>query len=42
LRPLTIKQVLDASQPHVDADFLVDGVELGNVRPPAAVFHLVS
>lgn len=32
LRPLTIKQVLEASQPHADADFLVDGVELGNVR----------
>lgn len=34
LRPLTIKQVLEASQPHADADFLVDGVELGNVRHP--------
>ncbi|KAJ9123541.1 hypothetical protein QFC24_003756 [Naganishia onofrii] len=32
LRPLTIKQVLEASQPHADADFLVDGVELGNVK----------
>lgn len=32
LRPLTIKQVLEASQPHPDADFSVDGVELGSVR----------
>ncbi|KAJ9117898.1 hypothetical protein QFC20_000179 [Naganishia adeliensis] len=32
IRPLTIKQVLEASQPHADADFLVDGVELGNIK----------
>lgn len=25
LRPLTIKQILDAQQPHPDADFRVDG-----------------
>ncbi|PQE13698.1 replication factor A2 protein [Rutstroemia sp. NJR-2017a BVV2] len=28
LRPVTIKQILDAVQPHPDADFKIDGVEV--------------
>lgn len=32
LRPVTIRQILDASQPHPDAEFSLDGAELGQVR----------
>ncbi|KAL8712540.1 MAG: hypothetical protein Q9225_006930, partial [Loekoesia sp. 1 TL-2023] len=28
LRPCTIKQVLDATQPHPDADFKIDDIEV--------------
>lgn len=31
LRPVTIKQVLDAQQPHPDADFKIDEVEITQV-----------
>ena len=31
LRPVTIKQVLDAQQPHPDADFKIDDVEITQV-----------
>lgn len=31
LRPVTIKQLLDAQQPHPDADFKIDGAELTQV-----------
>ncbi|PWN42174.1 replication protein A, subunit RPA32 [Ceraceosorus guamensis] len=31
LRPVTIRQVLNAEQSHMDADFLVDGVEVGQL-----------
>lgn len=32
LRPVTIKQLNEASQPHPDADFLIDDVDVGQVR----------
>lgn len=32
LRPVTIKQVLDAQQPHPDADFKIDDVEITQVN----------
>ena len=32
LRPVTIKQILDAQQPHPDADFKIDEVEVSQVR----------
>lgn len=31
LRPVTIKQILDAQQPHPDADFKIDGTEVTQV-----------
>ena len=31
LRPVTIKQALDASQPHIDAKFSIDGVEITQI-----------
>ncbi|EPY51325.1 single-stranded DNA binding protein Ssb2 [Schizosaccharomyces cryophilus OY26] len=31
LRPVTIKQILDATQVHADAEFKIDGVEVGQV-----------
>ena len=31
LRPVTIKQVLDATQPHPDADFSIDDVEITQI-----------
>jgi hypothetical protein len=33
VRPVTIKQVLDAQQPHPDADFKIDGDAISQVRP---------
>ena len=33
LRPLTILQLNKASQAHVDADWKVDDIEIGHVRP---------
>ena len=32
LRPVTIKQILDAQQPHPDADFRIDGEGISQVR----------
>lgn len=32
LRPVTIRQTLNASQPHSDAQFTSDGAELSQVR----------
>lgn len=34
LRPVTIKQVLDAQQPHPDAEFKIDDIEITQVLPP--------
>jgi hypothetical protein len=31
VRPVTIKQILDAQQPHPDADFKVDGDPISQV-----------
>lgn len=31
LRPVVIKQLHDATQTHADADWLIDGVEIGQV-----------
>jgi replication factor A2 len=31
LRPVTIKQVIDAQQAHPDAEFRIDGVEVSQV-----------
>jgi hypothetical protein len=31
LRPVTIVQILQAAQPHPDADFAIEGVDLGSV-----------
>lgn len=31
LRPVTIKQVLEASQPHPEADFKIDDADLSHV-----------
>lgn len=31
LRPVTIKQIIGADQPHPDADFQIDGVDVGSV-----------
>lgn len=31
LRPLTVKQILEAHQPHADADFKVDGQAVSQV-----------
>jgi replication factor A2 len=35
LRPVTIKQILDAQQAHPDAEFRIDGVEVGQVSFPS-------
>lgn len=32
LRPVTIKQLNEAQQPNPDADFLIDDVDVGQVR----------
>lgn len=34
LRPVTIKQILEAVQPHPDAEFKLDDVELSHVDHP--------
>lgn len=31
IRPVTVKQVNDASQLHPDSDYTIDGVEVGTV-----------
>lgn len=33
LRPVTIKQIIGADQPHPDADFQIDGADVGSVSP---------
>jgi hypothetical protein len=33
LRPVTIKQIIDAQQPHPDAEFKLDGHEMTQVTP---------
>ncbi len=42
LRPVTIKQVLDASQAHPDADFKLDGHEMTQVPPPQTLIFFIS
>lgn len=37
LRPVTIRQILNAEQPHPDADFTLDGAELGQLTFVAVV-----
>ncbi|KAN0064808.1 Replication factor A protein 2 [Thecaphora frezii] len=37
LRPVTIRQILNADQPHPDAEFTLDGVELGQLTFVAVV-----
>lgn len=37
LRPLTIRQIRNAEQPHPDADFRVDGQDIGQVTVVAIV-----
>ncbi|EPQ30444.1 uncharacterized protein PFL1_01970 [Pseudozyma flocculosa PF-1] len=37
LRPVTIRQILNADQPHPDADFTLDGTELGQLTFVAVV-----
>ncbi|KAI9751224.1 MAG: hypothetical protein M4579_006156 [Chaenotheca gracillima] len=34
LRPVTIRQVVEAQQPHPDADFKIDGVDIAQVPHP--------
>lgn len=36
LRPVTIKQILEAVQPHPDAEFKIDDVELSHVDHPSS------
>jgi replication factor A2 len=36
MRPVTIKQVLEAQLPHPDADFKIDGTEVTQVRGVAS------
>lgn len=33
VRPLTIKQVLEAQQPYAEAEFKVDGEQISQVNP---------
>ncbi|GAO46833.1 replication protein A, subunit RPA32 [Saitoella complicata NRRL Y-17804] len=37
LRPVTIKQILDAQQPHPDADFRIDNADIGQITFVAAI-----
>ena len=41
LRPVTIKQLLDAEQPHPDADFKIDGSEVGHITFVGVVRNVV-
>ena len=45
LRPVTIKQILDAQQPHPDAEFKIDDVEITQVctssLPPFQLYLLI-
>ncbi|KAE8211718.1 hypothetical protein CF319_g4976 [Tilletia indica] len=40
LRPVTIRQILAADQPHADADFCLDGVDLGQLTFVAVVRNM--
>ncbi|EST05606.1 Replication protein A, C-terminal [Kalmanozyma brasiliensis GHG001] len=40
LRPVTIRQILKAEQPHPDADFTLDGTELGQLTFVAVVRNI--
>ncbi|PWZ02361.1 replication protein A, subunit RPA32 [Testicularia cyperi] len=40
LRPVTIRQILNASQPHPDAEFTLDGAELGQLTFVAVVRNI--
>ncbi|GAK64515.1 replication protein A, subunit RPA32 [Moesziomyces antarcticus] len=40
LRPVTIRQLINAEQPHPDADFIVDGAELGQLTFVAVVRNI--
>ncbi|KAH8089703.1 hypothetical protein HD553DRAFT_327748 [Filobasidium floriforme] len=40
LRPVTIKQIIGADQPHPDADFQIDGVDVGSVRVVGVVRNI--
>ncbi|KAG5518743.1 hypothetical protein PMAC_002712 [Pneumocystis sp. 'macacae'] len=40
LRPVTIKQILEASQQHPDAEFKIDGVEIGQLSFVAVVRNI--
>jgi replication factor A2 len=40
LRPLTVKQLNKASQAHVDAEWRVDDVEIGQVRPAHSFLYV--
>ena len=45
LRPVSILQVLNASQPHPDASFSIDDVEITQVHPLSLSlpsYHLIS
>ncbi|KAL7415051.1 hypothetical protein BDY24DRAFT_383552 [Mrakia frigida] len=42
LRPITIKQFLSASQPHPDADFIIDDVDVNQVTVVAIVRNLAN
>lgn len=41
LRPVTIKQVLEATQAHPDADFKLDGQEMTQVNKPHTLLILL-
>lgn len=40
LRPVTIRQIINADQPHPDADFALDGAELGQLTFVAVVRNI--
>ncbi|KAF3901506.1 hypothetical protein ABW20_dc0107330 [Dactylellina cionopaga] len=42
LRPVTIKQILDATNPHDDATFLIDGHEIGNITFVAQIRNIAD
>jgi hypothetical protein len=37
IRPVTVKQIINASQVHNDSDFVIDGVDVGSVSYPYAI-----
>lgn len=40
LRPVTIRQILNAEQPHPDAEFVLDNAELGQLTFVAVVRNI--